>query len=64
MIEFFERVDKFSAWNLWRVGKDVSTWDHAMKFWKETAVAPAVFDTPAFRPISEDRARALIKIGI
>jgi hypothetical protein len=71
MIEtkFFERIDRFSAWNLWRITPDgrVYRYSHGRQWWNSVEDPCIVADLSrpeVFRPISKERLLFLQKVGI
>jgi len=69
IMKFYERIDKFGAWNLWRVAEHrwVDRWDHALKWWApvdDPCLAHDLAHAPAFRPIDINRVRFLQRFGV
>lgn len=70
--EFFERVNKYSAWNIWRMVQvraegplRVDRWDHAMRTWESSQAIPNdMMDRSVFRPITLERVHFLQRMGI
>ena len=64
--KFFERVDRFSVNNVWRILPDgrIDCYNHATRWWQPSQPDFNLNDPKEARPISFDRVRFLQEIGI
>ena len=66
-MKFFERIDKSSAWNLYRMGDGhIDRYNHAHGWWESQRkeAVPNLNDPEVFRPISLERVLFLKRIGV